>query len=343
VSPADDLDLARIREWFAEDVTFMLGNATVTAAFAAVPRELFLAKGPWLVQNRHTSPDYVATPDANPRHLYHDHHVAIDASGFINSGGPGFTAFLLGLLEVQPGETVVYLGIGCGYYAAILGELVGPGGKVIAIEVDPQRAAQAGKALAPWTQVSVRCFNGATEPLEPCDVLIAGAAVTHPPSSWLEALPIGGRMVFPLMGTTAGEPYGTAAVLYAHRVSELSFAVRPLCLAAYLECVGARDAGLAELIDEALAQDGGATTASLRLDSHPQDPSCWLHREDPANPFCLSRLAGGQLHHDHPAGRSSEDSLYRIDDAADHGVGLELPPFSQLNVRPYGHPARRSR
>ncbi len=227
----------------------MLGNAALTEAFAKVPRESFLAKGPWLVTNRHTAPDYVVTPDANPRHLYHDHHVALDATGFINSGGPGFNAFIFDLLDVIPGETIVYLGSGCGYYAAILGELVGAGGKVICVEVDPERAAQAGKALAAWPQVAVRCANGATDPLEPCDVLIAGAGVTHPPSPWLEALKVGGRMVFPLMGTIGeGEHYGTAAaVLYAHRLSASSFAVRPLCHASYLECVGARDADLAEL------------------------------------------------------------------------------------------------
>jgi len=334
---ADDAAaLARIRAFFAEEVTFSLNNHPLTEAFATVKREAFLAKGPWLTQNRHSAPQYVATPDANPRHLYHDHHVAIDATGFINSGGPGFNAFIFDMLEVKPGETVIYLGSGCGYYAAILGELVGAGGKVICVEVDPERAAQAGRALAPWPQVRQWCGNGATEPLEPCDVLIAGAGVTHPPSPALEALKVGGRMVFPLMGTIGeGEHYGTvAAMLHAHRMSAHSFAVRPLCHASYLPFVGARDPALAELIDAAMAQDGGATIASLRLDSHPHDPSsCWLHSDgDPAgrssgdslaaHPFCLSRLAGGQLHQDQP----------------DPGVGLKLPPFNQLNVLPYGHP-----
>ena len=182
----DAAELARVRKWFAEDVTFLLGNPALTEAFATVPREAFLAEGPWLVQNRHSAPSYVATPDANPRHLYHaDAHIALDASGFINSSGAGFTAFLLNLLEVSPGDTVTYPGIGCGYYAAILAELVGPSGKVIAIEVHPERAAQAEKALAPWPNVTVRCVNGATEPLETCDALIAGAGVTHPPSPGL--------------------------------------------------------------------------------------------------------------------------------------------------------------
>ena len=147
VSPADALALAR--RFYAEDVCFPLDNRRLIDAFATVPREAFVGPGPWLIQNRHTAPHYLPTKDADPRHLYHDVHIALDASGFVNSGGPGFNAFLLNLLEVQPGETVVYLGMGCGYYAAILAELVGPGGKVMAIEVDPERAAQAGQSPSP--------------------------------------------------------------------------------------------------------------------------------------------------------------------------------------------------
>ena len=181
--------------------------------------------------------------------------------------------------------------MGCGYYAAILAELVGPSGSVVAIEVEPERAAQAGKALAPWPQVAVRCANGATEPLEPCDVLIAGAGVTHPPDVWLEALKVGGRMIFPLMGSLADEHWGVAAVLYARRESETSFEARRLCDASYLEFIGARDAGLAERIDEALAADRGETIRSMRCDSHfEDDATCWLHGEH----FCLSRLAPDQ-------------------------------------------------
>ncbi len=324
----DAEELARVRRFHAEDVCFPSDNRRLIDAFATVPREAFVGPGPWLIQNRHTAPHYAPTKDADPRHLYHDAHIALDASGFINSGGPGFNAFLLNLLEVQPGETVVYLGMGCGYYAAVLAELVGPRGNVVAIEVHPERAAQAGKALAPWPQVTVRCANGATESLEPCDVLIAGAGVTHPPDVWLEALKVGGRVIFQLMGSLADEqPWGVAAVLYAHRESETSFEARRLCDAAYLEFIGARDADLAERIDDALAADRGETIRSMRCDSHfEDDATCWLHGEH----FCLSRLAPDQLQ------RRNAGELWD-----GPGVGLKLAPFNALNVLPYGRPARR--
>lgn len=320
-----DHDLVLARLFYAEEVCFPFDDRRLIDAFAKVPREAFVGPGPWLIQNRHTAPHYLPTKDADPRHLYHDCHVALDASGFINSGGPAFNAYLLNLLEVQPGETVASLAAGCGYYEAILAELVGPSGKVVAIDCHPGRAAQAAKALALWPQVTVKRADGSTEPLEPCDVILAGAGVTHPPPSWLEALKVGGRMVFPLMGSMAAEQWGVAAVIFAHRQSETVFEAHRLCDAAFLEFVGARDADLAERIDGALAADRGMRIQCLRLDHHPQRETCWLHGDG----FCLSRLAPGQ---------------HREEDAAglwgDTGAGLSLGPFNALNVLPYGRPAR---
>ena len=266
-TPTNDADeLARVRRYFAREVTFLLGNAALTEAFATVPRELFLEDGPWLVQNRHTAPSYVATPDANPRHLYHDHHVAIDATGFINSGGPSFNAFIMDAIGVKHGDFVIYIGSGCGYFAGVLGAIVGNAGRVLAIDCHADRAARAKEALRGWPQVEMLWANGAMEPLglDTADAILVGAGVTHPTPNMLMALRVGGRMVFPLMGT-AGEHYGAASVLLAERLSDNAFAVTRLCDAAYLECVGARDAHLASRIDEALAQDRGETIASLRL------------------------------------------------------------------------------
>lgn len=325
--PLPTPDLPTIRRLYAEDVCFPFDNPRLIDAFATVPREAFLKPGPWLIQNRHTAPHYLPTKDADPRHLYHDAHIALDASGFINSGGPGFNAFLLNLLEVQPGETVVYLGCGCGYYAGIMAELVGPRGKVIAMDCDPARAAQAGKALAPWPQGEALCANGATEDLEPADVIIASAGVTHPPANWLAALKIGGRLIFPLMGTMDAEQWGSAAVLFAERQGEGVFAVRRLCDAAFLEFVGARSADLAARIDWQLGSDRGAGIRSLRCDSHPEDAgACWLHGDH----FCLSRIAPQELICGAGEGAWS-----------DTGTGLNCcGPFNSLNVLPYGRPAR---
>ena len=74
---------------------------------------------------------------------------------------------------------------------------------------------------------------------------------------------------------------------------------------------------------------GARQSRACELDSHPHDPACcWLHSEDPAHRFCLTRLAPYQ-------------QQWWLDE--DHGVGLKLHPLNpvnQLNVLPYGHPAR---
>ena len=126
-------------------------------------------------------------------------------------------------------------------------------------------------------------------------------------------------MIFQLMGSLADEqPWGVAAVLYARRESETSFEARRLCDAAYLEFIGARDADLAERIDDALAADRGETIRSMRCDSHfEDDATCWLHGEH----FCLSRLAPDQLQ------RRNAGELWD-----GPGVGLKLAPFNALNV-----------
>ena len=46
----------------------------------------------------------------------------------------------LAAADPKPGDHVVHIGIGTGYYTAILAELVGPTGRVTAIEYDASLA-----------------------------------------------------------------------------------------------------------------------------------------------------------------------------------------------------------
>jgi protein-L-isoaspartate(D-aspartate) O-methyltransferase len=57
-------------------------------------------------------------------------------------------AFLLDQLAIVAGEHVLHLG--CGYCTAILAELVGPTGKITAIEIDASLAEKARPCL--WTR-----------------------------------------------------------------------------------------------------------------------------------------------------------------------------------------------
>ena len=95
--------------------------------------------------------DYWTTPDADPRNVYHDTLIALDAERGINNGQPSLWIALFDELGIAAGERVVHLGCGTGYYSAIAAELVGTDGTVTAIEIDAPLASRARTALARGT------------------------------------------------------------------------------------------------------------------------------------------------------------------------------------------------
>lgn len=143
---------------------------------------------------------YWTTEDADPRDLYHDVLVAIDESRRLNNGQPSLWACLYDQLELASGNHIVHVGIGTGYYSAILAEIVGSAGHVTAIEIDPGLAEQARSNLAlAWRQVTVVTADGFTfQPERPADAIVVNAGVSHLSLSWLDALtPENGRLLIP--------------------------------------------------------------------------------------------------------------------------------------------------
>ncbi len=107
---------------------------------------------------------------------------------------------MLDQLDIAAGAQVLHLGCGTGYYTAIMAELIGPTGKVTAIEIDASLAKKARAALMPWPQIAVGNADGASISFEPVDLVVASASATHPLPSWLDALKLGGRLTRDLMG-----------------------------------------------------------------------------------------------------------------------------------------------
>jgi protein-L-isoaspartate(D-aspartate) O-methyltransferase len=139
------------------------------------------------------------TPDENPRWLYHNVLVSIDARKGINNGSPGLWGFLLDQLDLKAGERVLQVGAGTGYYTAILATLVGRRGRVYAIEFEKRLAARARANLAAWPQVEVVCGDASTFDAGEVDVVVAFAGGTHPAPLWLERLAPRGRLLMPLV------------------------------------------------------------------------------------------------------------------------------------------------
>ena len=122
------MDLDTQRQFYAEEIRAVanLQSEVLVQAFAKVPREYFLGPGPWqiVVPSEPGSFSYRTTDDADPRHLYHNVLVAIDAERRLNNGQPSGLALWSDALDLQKGDRVVHIGCATGYYTAILAEVI---------------------------------------------------------------------------------------------------------------------------------------------------------------------------------------------------------------------------
>jgi protein-L-isoaspartate(D-aspartate) O-methyltransferase len=291
-------DLARIRGWYAEDLrlrTPILRNISVAEAFAAVPRERFLGPGPWRVMSDNRIDQPFLTPDDAPHWIYHDVLVSIDPGRRLNNGMPSFWAGNLDHLDLQRGERVLQVGAGTGYYSAVLGEIVGPRGRVTAVEHDEDLAARARRNLEPWRQVEVVAGDGRTHDAGEVDAVVVFAGSTHPAPLWLDRLAEGGRLIMPL---TANSWWGF--VLRAQRRGD-AFDAGAIGWVGIFPCAGGRDAAAAERLGEALRAAPRESASALpfralhrgdppdRADVWYHAPGFWLPRAPPADAIVVKQ------------------------------------------------------
>jgi protein-L-isoaspartate(D-aspartate) O-methyltransferase len=281
------------RRFFAEEVELAANvrSEALVAAFAAVPREEFLPPGPWQVLTLNPvtgQPSYRTTRDADPRRLLHNVAVALDPARQLNTGHPASLAVWIDALSVAPGDRVVHVGCGTGYYTAILAMLAGEAGSVVAFEVDEQLARDAARNLRPWPQVRVEGDGAARGELPQADAILINAGAAHLLPQWLTALAPGGRLLVPLTFSPVGEAAGAHAagagiMIRIDRHGD-ELAARAISPVAIYPCRGARDEAANRLLGEALRTAGWRSLARLRTDRHEREADCWLHHEE----ACLS-------------------------------------------------------
>lgn len=225
-------DLDDVRRSYARDMAVVSGSPDprLAQAFYSVHREDFLPPGPWklLVAGR-----YAETPDADPRHVYKNSAIALDARKGINNGEPKLHAMWIGAVAPKPGENITQIGLGMGYYSAILSLLVQPGGRLTGFEIDSELAEIARRNLARFKNVSVVAGDAASRELPPSDIIYVSAAVAAPPEPWLAALRPGGRLIFPWRPTVE-----VALAMLVKRVSA-GFEAKPLMSSWFIPCAGA--------------------------------------------------------------------------------------------------------
>jgi protein-L-isoaspartate(D-aspartate) O-methyltransferase len=277
--PVSNSDIAVGRRWFAEELRYVARVRTpaVVAAFANVPREQFAGPGPWRLLSPTYLSDYWTTDDADPRHLYHDVLIAIDETRRLNNGQPSLWAFLYDQLGLAAGDHVVHVGIGTGYYTAILADIVGRDGCVTAVEIDAELADRARANLVPaWPQVHVVAADGFTyRPERPADAIIINAGVTHLSLVWLDSLAEdGGRLLVPL---TNADRFGTFVLITRDKGNQHCYAARNVCRTGIIDCVGGRDSEAEARLTAALRKSQFAPPIqSLRRPPDEPDETCWL-------------------------------------------------------------------
>jgi len=265
--------LAAARRFFADwlAASAEARDPRLAEAFAAVRREDFLGPGPWLAL---ANQGYVRTPTADTQLLYQNIVFALKPDQHINNGEPSLHARCVAAVAPQPGERVLQVGVGGGYYTAILATLVGPGGAVEAREIEPELIAAATRNLAGFAQVSVVGRSGIEPPLPESDVIYVCAGASAPMRAWLDALSIGGRLIFPLT------PYWDRGGMLLVTRAATGLAARFVSTAWFIPCIGAQDPAEGEALREAFNRGGEGNVRSLRLAPEQPDDTCWLAGKD---------------------------------------------------------------
>jgi protein-L-isoaspartate(D-aspartate) O-methyltransferase len=281
------MDLDEVRTTFAADLRARHGlrSAQVVAAFGSVPRERFLGPGPWTVA---AGPGAAArvTESSDPRLVYQDASIALDAGRHLYNGQPGLVASWLERLGLSPGDAVLHVGCATGYYSAIIAHVVGSIGRVTAVEIDEGLWRRAVANLEPWPWVEVRCGTGAASPSDRFDVVLIHAGATHVHDAWLDALADGGRLLIPLAVTMPGLPATLAkglVLVVTRRGRELEASLSGLVMIYALE--DSRDEAANARLGRALLSGGADRVTRLRREPHEPGPACWLHGPG----VCLSR------------------------------------------------------
>jgi len=136
-------------------------------------------------------------PEIFQHYAYDNGPLAIGYGQTISQ--PYIVALMTDLLDSSPGNTVLEIGTGSGYQAAILSRLVK---QVYSVEKIPELAESSQKNLQAqgYNNVEIRCSNGyyGWKEKAPFDAILVTAAATHIPESLIHQLKPGGRMVIPV-------------------------------------------------------------------------------------------------------------------------------------------------
>jgi len=188
-------------------------SAGVMAAMAKVPRHRFVPadQEPFAYENRPLPIGYGQTISQ-----------------------PYIVALMTDLMRVEPSHTVLEIGTGSGYQAAILAELAR---SVCTIEVVEPLAAEAQRRLLElgYAQVRAKVGDGyyGWEDCGPFDSIVVTAAASHVPPPLIRQLKAGGRLVVPV-----GVAFLTQQLLLVEKKTDGSIVTRQILPVRFVPLTG---------------------------------------------------------------------------------------------------------
>ncbi len=179
-----------------------LGRAVQTPvreAFLRMPRHLFVEH---YYQQRGNSLTWDLLP-ATMEQVYADQPLVtfLDQRGMPTSSSsqPSVMAVQLEALDVAKGHHLLEIGAGTGYNAALMGELVGPRGDVISVDIDADLVQRAREHIASVGSTNIQIVQGdgsiGYTTHAPYDRLLATCSVRSLPHAWVDQLKPHGLLV----------------------------------------------------------------------------------------------------------------------------------------------------
>jgi protein-L-isoaspartate(D-aspartate) O-methyltransferase len=179
--------------------------ARLRAEMVALLREQGSVSDPRVIAALETVPRHVFVPGSELAEAYDDRAIVThlrDGVPTSSASQPAIVAIMLDQLHAPVGGSVLEIGAGTGYNAGLLATLVGPSGRVVTVDIDPEVAVEARAHLseAGIANATVICGDGAMGRADgaPYDGIIVTAGVADLSPAWVAQLRPGGRLVAPL-------------------------------------------------------------------------------------------------------------------------------------------------
>ncbi len=208
---------------------------TIAALRNAMVERQIVSRGvraPLVLEAMRTVPREAFLPQSLQEFAYDDSPLPIDANQTISQ--PYIVAFMIEALNLKGGETVLEIGAGSGYAAAVLSRIAG---RVYTVERIGQLAEKAAVVLADlhYDNVLVRHGDGTQgwPEFAPYDAIIVAAGGPTVPDSLKRQLKAGGRLVIPV-----GKDQRTQELVRVTRLSDDTFKTEDIADVRFVPLIG---------------------------------------------------------------------------------------------------------